>query len=407
MSAPNADRRIALWLLAGILLLIVLVSLVAPATREDDPVPSSYNTGTHGAKAAYLLLGALGYTISRADSPATALDQVDAPHTTYILAGPNAPSEDREKEEYAAVERFLQRGGRVVATGFRGAYFLPGGRTGAPTQFLSGLCQTTGEGWSVYGAVDSLAMYDQSPWAATEPLVHVDQRCGNDAVVVHRSYPNGGEFVWWASAEPLTNRGIAQDSSLKLLLASVGPSGGSSTPRILFDEFYHGEQGAPSDYLRGLPLRSLMVQASLLFLLLLLSFSRRKGPLQEPVLVPRTSPIEFARNMGALYQRAGATQPATEAARRRLLSFLHTECGIPSDVLTGSARGIAAAVQSRFAAETDSLERALDLAEEARYEKLRPRDALHLVHMLSKEREHLAGVLRARSAGKLIVETPT
>ncbi len=390
MSTGNADRRIVLWLGAGVLLLIVLTAVFAPATRDDDPTPSSYNTGTHGAKAAYLLLGALGYNTVRSDATAaSALDGADAPHTTYILAGPAAPIEDAQKNDYAAVERFIQRGGRVLATGFRGAYFLPGGRTGEATQFISGLCKTTPEGRSLYANAGSVALYDQSPWNAIEPLVYVDQRCGNDAVAVHRTYPNGGEFVWWVSAEPLTNRGIAQDSSLRLLLASVGPPSGPLSRRILFDEFYHGVQGAPSDYLRGLPLRSLLLQASLLFILLVASFSRRSGPVHEPVLVPRTSPIEFANNMGALYQRAGATQPATEAARRRLLHFLAHACGIPIVTLQGSAHDVAAAVHSRFGIDTHALEAALDRAEQARYEKLRPREALDLVRALDREIQRL------------------
>ncbi len=390
MSAPNRDRRTVLWLAAGALLLIVLTSVFAPATRDDDPTPSSYNTGTHGAKAAYLLLGVLGYTIQRSGvTSAAALDSVDAPHTTYILAGPNAPVEGAQKAEYAAVEGFLQRGGRVLATGLPGAFFLPGGRTGQPTELIDGLCNTTPEGRSRYAGAGSVALYSQSPWNAMEPLVRVDARCGNDAVVVHRTYPHGGEFVWWSSAEPLTNRGIAQDSSLRLLLASVGPPDGPAARHILFDEFYHGPQGAPSDYLRGLPLRSLLIQAALVFLLLLLSFSRRTGPVQEPVLVPRTSPVEFASNMGALYQRAGATQAVTEAARRRLLHLLSTACGLPADLLHGSAAGIAAAVHSRFGLDAEPLQAALERAEQARYEKLRPREALYLVRALDRETERL------------------
>ena len=345
MSKGNADRRIVLWLAGGVLLLIVLTAGFAPVTRDDDATPTTYNSGTHGAKAAYLILESLGYSVSRSDQPLmTALDGADAQHTTLVLAGPHAPGEESQKREYAAVGRFLQRGGRVLSTGFFGAYFLPGGRTGGATQFIDGLCHTTAEGRSAYALAGSIDLFDQTPWNALDPLVRVDQRCGDDAAVVHRTYPNGGEMVWWSNSEPLSTRGIAQDSSLSLLLAAVGPASGEHARRVVFDEFYHGEQAAPSDYLKGLPLRSLLLQATLLIALLVFSFSRRSGPIREPLYVPRTSPVEFAENMGALYERAGATEPATEAARRRLLHFLAATCGLPAAiVLRGDAAAIAVA----------------------------------------------------------------
>ncbi len=401
MSAAGTDRRIVLWLAGGVLLLIVLVSVFAPATRDDDPRPTTYNSGTHGAKAAFLLLADLGYSVLRSNEDVVAaLEQADAQHTTYILAEPNAPGEESQKREYESLHRFLDRGGRVLATGFAGAHFLPGGRTGEVTQMLNGLCNTTTEGHSAYTAVGSVATYDDSPWNAADPLVRVDHRCGNDAVVVHRSFPNGGEMVWWSTAEPFSNRGLAQDSSLHLLLTAIGPSAGR---RVVFDEFYHGAQGSPSDYLKGLPLRSLAVQVALLFGLLVFSFSRRSGPVRDPTPAVRTSPIEFARNMGALYERAGATQPATEAARRRLLHFLAASCGLPADVLRGSAGGIASLVQGRFGLDATTLQAALEQAEGARYDRLRPREALLVVRNLDRERERLQAAIDTRqrqAAGK-------
>lgn len=402
MSAAGADRRIVFWLAGGVLLLIVLTAIFAPVTGDDDPRPTTYNSGTHGAKAAYLLLGQLGYTVARSDEDAAAaLDHTDAPHTTYLLAEPNAPGEESQQREYAALQRFLDRGGRVLATGFAGAHFLPGGRTGEVTQMLNGLCTTTTEGRSAYAAVGPVSTYDYAPWSAAEPLVRVDHRCGNDAVVVHRSFPNGGEMVWWSTAEPLTNRGLGHDSSLHLLLAAVGPA---ANRRVIFDEFYHGAQGSPSDYLKGLPLRSLAVQVGLLFALLVFSFSRRSGPVRDPVYARRTSPIEFAQNMGALYERAGATQPATEAARRRLLHFLAASCGLPADVVRGPASGVAALVHGRFGIDAAPLQQALEQAESARYERLRPREALLVVRNLDGQRERLQAAMNAgKQPGREVV----
>ena len=394
----NADRRIVLWLLGAMLAIVALTAFLAPVTQDDDPVPTTYNSGTHGAKAAFLLLGELGYDVSRSDaSAAQTLDSADAPHTTYLLAGPNAPAEGEQKRDYAAIERFLQRGGRVLATGFRGAYFLPGGRTGQATQFVGELCTTAPEGAGELAQAGPVATYDATPWNAPEPAVRVDGRCGSDAVVVHRPYANGGEMIWWSSAEALTNRGIAQDNSLHLLLIAVGPAKGAAERRVIFDEFYHGEQASASDYLSGLPLRSLAVQASLLVALLLFSYTRRSGPVREPLHVPRTSPVEFAHNMGALYERAGATEPATEAARRRLLQFLVSVCGLTAASAAGPAHEVATTIGGRFGVDAQPLQQVLERADAARYDKLRPRDALTLVKAVDREIDRLRGALPSRA----------
>jgi hypothetical protein len=396
-----------MWLAGGVLLFILIVAFIAPATADDDGTPSVDNTGSRGAKAAFLLLPSLGYTVDRSDQAATALDDVDAPHTTYILAGPNAPGEEAQRGDYAALERFLRRGGRVLATDFRGAYFLPGGRTGEASQLFKGLCDSSPEGAGVLAQVGSISTFDVAPWTAIEPAVRVDQRCGNDAVVVHRPYAHGGEFVWWSAAEPLTNRGIAQDSSLRLLLASIGPPTGPDARRIVFDEFYHGDHGSAADYLKGLPLKSLAIQVGLVALLLLFSYSRRSGPVREPVRVPRTSPIEFVRNMGALYERAGATQPATEAARRRLQAFLTQSCGILPATLLGSASEIASAVHARFAIDAQPLEALLRRFDTAKYDRLRPREALMLVRAADAEIVRLRTVTQSVKTGSLTKLTPS
>ena len=299
----------------------------------------------------------------------------------------------------------MDRGGRVLATGFRGAYFLPEGRTSDPTQFLNGLCNTAAEGNSIYAQVGSIATYDSAPWGSLEPTVQIDQRCGNDAVVVHRPFPNGGEMIWWSAAEPLTNRGLGQNSDLHLLLAAIGPASGPHARQVLFDEFYHGAQASPSDYLRGLPLRSLLVQVTLLFILLLFSFSRRSGPVREPVSMPRTSPIEFAQNMGALYERAGATQPATEAARRRMLQFLSVTCGLPADVLLGKPEEISGMVERRFNIDAVAFQHALEQSESARYDRLRPREALLVVRNLDRQITLLKRVVDGRSKESLTSRT--
>jgi len=403
MKSPNADRRTVLWVLGIMTLLVTLTAIFAPATSDDDKIPTTYNPGAAGWQGAYLLLQRLGYNVSRSEASASMLDRMDAAHTTYVLAAPNTPAEDAQKRDYDAVEHFLRRGGRVIATGSRGVLFLPGGRTTKPTQFVGNLCNALPEGNSELAQAGSFSLYDVSPWNALEPLVRVDARCGADAVLVHREYPHGGAMIYLASSEPFSNRGLKQDQSLHLLLLAIGPASGEGHRAVIFDEFYHGEQSSPSDYLHGLPLRSLIAQASLVLLLLMFTYTRRSGPIREPLVAPRTSPLEFVESMGALYERAGVSKPATDGAHRRLVRFLVSVCGLPVD-MSDSSQKIAEFIAQRFGESQESLAELLDRLQAARYETLRTRDALTLVRAADAEIERLQIMMKSSQSQPLVQE---
>ena len=59
-AARSSDARLLFWLGGSVLLLIVLVSILAPKATDQDPKPTTYNNGSAGAKAALLLLTELG-----------------------------------------------------------------------------------------------------------------------------------------------------------------------------------------------------------------------------------------------------------------------------------------------------------------------------------------------------------
>src|SRR5271154_7521844 len=129
----SRDRGFVLGILGVVLVLIIAVSLFAPANDDSDMSPTTYNSGSAGTKAAYLLLGELGYAAKRWEVPSGDLKNVDAAKATLILAEPNFPI-DNAKEVQGDIADFLLRGGRVLATGKEGAYFLPGAKTEAPTR---------------------------------------------------------------------------------------------------------------------------------------------------------------------------------------------------------------------------------------------------------------------------------
>jgi hypothetical protein len=392
MKPANRERKLVLLFCGAIFLLIAAVSLLAPVNDDSDKSPTTYNSGTAGIKAAYLLLGDLGYSTARWLQPPTQLDTQDASHTTLIFANPNVPVEQIDVAR-ASIAGFLRRGGRVLVTGPEAPNLLPNAATAPSTQLFEKLCVTTPEGRSLLARAGKVAIDDHIRWSTLSPAVQVEQWCGADAVVV--SYRVGaGTAIWWSSAMPLTNLGLKDDPSLKLFLASVEGSSiqnpntedrAQPRRRVLFDEYFHGVKTSLFDLTRGLPLAQIAWQIAAVALLLVLSYGRRNGPVRLLTRLPRTSPIEFAESMGQLYRKAGASQAATECARRRLLRFLSDRCGLPRAVTQSDAASIAEALHSRYPGDWTRLTQHLNQAAEAQYQSLAPRSALALVKALDHD----------------------
>ena len=393
-GAANRDRQLLLLFIAGVLVVVIITAIFAPAKDQTSASPTTYNNAAQGARAAYLLLPELGYSVSRFEDAASALDRLNAAEATLVLAEPDLPQEDF-RPDAAAIERFLKRGGRVVATGAIAAQMLPEGRSAASTRALDVLCETTPEGMGGLAQLAPVRMSAAIRWSPLQPAMHVEQRCGQDAVVVSMQVGQG-VAVWWASPDPLTNRGLRDRASLALLLASIG----DTSRRVYFDEFYHGVYNRGSLHLEGLPLTALSLQALAVFLLLLWSYSRRPGPSRPLVRLHRTSPLEFARSMGSLYQRAGATDAPIECARQQVLDFLESRCGLPSNVVRSTPEAITAQVEARFGIKATALEFHLRQSEEAGYHRSNPKQALALVRALRQHIQDLNDMLRKKTQGE-------
>jgi len=371
-----------LWLSGAMVLVIVLVCVFAPASAANNPQPTTYNTDTGGAKAAFLTLQALGRDVQRWDKPMNELDSVDAAHTTLVLAQPMVPA-TQSVEVARQLNIFMNRGGRVLLTEGPGT-LLPEGESNGPSMFQSGLCETTPEGPGALARVGSVEMNEVQRWTAAGTRFRVDQRCGKDAVVVN--YPVGkGDAVWWGSSMPLSNAGLKKDANLKLLLASVGDG-----RTVLFDEYLHTWHGQ-TDPTKGLPLFWLKIQGVVLFALLVLSFSRRKGPLRMPVVLPRSS-------------KAGATAAATTAAQRRLVRLLQREAGVAKATIDLGPQAVGEALQTRLGGDWSRLVEHLRRADEAANVDVAPRSALALVKALAEDEAEVRAALKPRGAIVVPVE---
>ncbi|HTW46713.1 MAG TPA: DUF4350 domain-containing protein [Acidobacteriaceae bacterium] len=386
MKRLSGDVRILIGVSAAMVLVIVIGAFFAPAREDTDLTPSSDNSGSNGAKAAYLLLSEIGYRTGRWDRPSKDLSEVDAPHTTLILA--EALPLDALKEK-PGIADFLRRGGRVLATGAMSTSMLPVSNIEPPDRLFSALCYTTPQGLSAMARAGRVAMPAPARWKSNSIRARVDQSCGDDAVVVH--YPFGkGEVVWWSSPAPLSNRGLKDDASLKLFLASVGEPG----RLVLFDEYIHGARADLWALAAGTPVTALEWQLAAVAALLIISFGRRNGPLRAPVLAPRTSPLEFADSMGDLYRKAGAVNVATSCAERRLMQFLEHEGGIPRETLRSTPEEIAEAVEERFRYASPGFTEDLKAAQQAEFAKYSARSGLGLVRRIDEHIAKLTAIMR-------------
>jgi DNA-binding transcriptional ArsR family regulator len=387
-----------LGILGVVLLLIIAVSVFAPANEDSDLSPTTYNSGSAGTKAVYLLLGELGYGAHRWEASPNDLKNVDAAKTTLVLAEPNFPTDD-SKEVQTDIADFLSRGGHVLATGKEGAYFLPGGKTDAGSGLYQRLCFSTPEGQGPLARAGKVSLTANVRWAALGPEFRVSQMCGNNAVVVSYHY-GAGEAIWWSSPLPMSNRGLREDASLRLVLASMGGSDRS----VLFDEYFHGERASLWDTAKGLPLTQIAWQCAVVALLLVLSFGRRNGPLRMPARLPRSSPLEFAESMGRLYGKAGATQAAVDGARRRLLKFLEEQCGVPREVLRSTPQAIVEALEERLGGRWSTLGEHLMQASETEHHAVTLVSTLELVKALDRDQRDLAERIRSGLSGRPILK---
>ena len=324
------DRTDRALLIGAAVLLIGLAfasAFLAPVRQGGRATyPSSYSTSWDGAKAAYVLLDELGYAIERWDQAPAALEG-DPRSKVLILAN---PLQTPTKEDIAALRRFLDRGGRIVATGENAAKFLPGAHhfeenddvEDDDTRFPAALPSPLTNG------APEISMAPPQEWqpGQTEQIVVYGDK---DTAAVVTFAVGQGKVIWWGSPSPLTNRGIKKPGNLALLLNSIGPKVGQT---ILWDEYFHGARGNLWSYIARTPLPWVFAQFALLLAFILFSHSRRYGAIRMPGKTSRLSPLEFVDTLGDLYTTAHAGSAAVRVDYQRLRFQLSRQLGLPANV---------------------------------------------------------------------------
>lgn len=334
------DRR--LFLGAGVVLAVLVggSALLTEGAGNIMESPSSYSVASGGAKAAYRLLTDSGYRVERWEQPLTGLPNGQG--TTLILAEPeSAPTRD----ERAAVLQFVEQGGTLIATGMSGSLFLPERHVASdPVAGLTWQRVPAKAPTAITRAAPEITIAPRTYWESEAFSITLYGSGDRDRVI---EYPyRGGRVMWWAAATPLTNAGIREPGNLEFVLASLG----DPERRVLWDESFHGFRRSSAPPIGMWPLTGLAAQAVLFAAAILLTYSRRSGPLVPSVVDRRLSPLEFVRTLGSLYQRAGAASVAVDAAYQRFAFALGRRVG-----LTGrtSAEDLERAVRDRWKVDGD------------------------------------------------------
>jgi hypothetical protein len=325
IKLDKSDRRLLVWTGAILIPLVVLLALLSD-NQEDSGIPSTYSSMSSGAKAAYLYLKEEGYNVERWENPPDELPK-EARNTILVMASPGGFPSSTEKN---ALQLYLTRGGRILATGSTATRFLP--KTDIVMEPLPGAV------WKKYepqilsplGRAGTITMSPGAHWgqAAAGQFVHYADE-GKGIVVSYRI--GNGEVIWWAANQPLSNAGISQAGNLALLLNSLGHS---KDTRILWDEYFHSAHLSDSSVTWVPALKFGFWQCLLVFLALFLTFGRRHLPIRPLSEPSRLSPLEFVRTLGNLYRRADATRTALEVPYNRFRALLIRRLGLRNDVST-------------------------------------------------------------------------
>jgi hypothetical protein len=388
-SLDAKDRKLLLWSVGIAMCLVVAAGVFLPSgNTNDNPLPSTYLSGRHGARAAYEMLLRAGYPVERWERPLGELAAMADAQTVVIFAQPFS----REASDIKAVREILERGGRVLSTGFWGGFILPADASGESRELSFAACKLDPEGIDPLASSGEVWMVPETGWAVGNPAFRVQYSCAGQPSVVEYDWQKG-HVVWWASSTPLENGFITRGQNLDLFLNSLGPRAGH---KFYWDESLHGEVRSAWSFAGGWSLRLLWIALPFVGLLVVLSFSRRSGPVRDLPAAARATPIEFLEALGSLYKNAGAASAAVAVAWERFRRFSLRVCGLRIQKL--SAAELAAVIRRRFPTIDESLEADLAACEDAAWgESVHPRQALKLVQALRAHQDQLAALARPGS----------
>jgi len=327
MSRFLDARDLRLLIAAGLVMMMLLGLTYAvnppPPAQQTIEFPSTYSSGWAGAKAAFLLLGQLGYRVERWKQSPENLPL--APQGSVLVLA--QPLEGATASEKSALRRFVTGGGRVLAAGAAAAQIVPDAYATAVPDFNAKPKTYSALLPSPYTRdAPAITLNAADAWtSSTRPWLAL---YGKDDKVAVVSYKVGnGEVIWWASPSALTNGSIGDKNNMAFFLDCIGSPADS---HVYWDEYYHGAKQSLGSYIAGTPLPWAGLQVALAFLAILFTFSRRSGPVRAPATESRLSPLEFVETLGDLYRSAHAAPGAVGVSYRRFRFLLLRQIALPA-----------------------------------------------------------------------------
>lgn len=130
-------------------------------------------------------------------------------------------------------------------------------------------------------------------------------------------------------------------------------------------------------------------------LLIILSFSRRSGPLRALPVRPRTTPVEYLEALGSLYQKAGAAETALEITWERFRRRMLRLCGLKPTRM--DAAELADVIRTRYPQADPNLKEDLLAVEDGvKNGVVLPRAALKLAQTLYNHQTQVMLMARAK-----------
>lgn len=378
LALDSGDRKLLIGAITIVVALALTAALVGTKGPRSSAYPSSYSPASDGAKATFLTLQDLGYKTERWLDPPQGLSPQDS---LLILADPAIPPSKNERQ---ALRKYVESGGRILATGLSSDMLLPEAAVGVndniPVEWKDFPALFPG---ALTRGADSITLMPVARWTGSGagyiPLY------GTAESPVAVTYQLGrGQILWLAASTPLTNAGIQRSGNLELLLNFAGSP---RRTRVFWDEYFHGQGRSLADYFVRTPLPWGLAQLGVLLGFTLLAFSRRSGPVHPLAHESRLSSLEFIDTLGALYQRAHAACSAVDVAYQHFRFLLATRLGMP---MTATDAELEQAARQRLA-HAEGMAETLQHCREARDDlDLQDGKALELVQALHRFSEVLS-----------------